>query len=110
MTRMNQIFAFATGFAAILVLAGCSEEPTAVLPREIKIAANDGAAKDSFGAAVAISGDTAIIGAVFDDDLGEDSGSAYIFGREDDGTWSQQAKLLAPDGKAGDWFGSAGAI
>lgn len=110
MTCLKQSLWIAGGFVTILSLTGCSEEPTPLAPREMKIAATDGATKDSFGAAVAISGDTALIGAVFDDDLGEDSGSAYIFVREEDGTWSQQAKLLAPEGKAGDWFGSAVAI
>lgn len=110
MTRFKGLFGYCGGFVVALSLVGCSEEPTAVAPRELKIAATDGSAKDSFGAAVAISGDTAIVGAVFDDDLGEDSGSAYIFERASDGTWSQQAKLLAPEGQAGDWFGSAVAI
>lgn len=110
MTRIRYSFSLVGGFIAALSLAGCSEEPTPVVPREFKIAATDGSAKDSFGASVAISGDTAIVGAVFDDDLGEDSGSAYIFERSSNGTWSQKAKLLAPDGNAGDWFGSAVAI
>jgi hypothetical protein len=110
MTCMKHSFYLVGGFVATLSLAGCSEEPTAIAPRELKIAASDGSEKDSFGASVAISGNTAIVGAVFDDDLGEDSGSAYIFERSDDGTWSQQAKLLAPEGSAGDWFGFAVAI
>ncbi len=110
MTRFQGLFGYFGGFVVALSLVGCSEEPTAVAPRELKVAAADGSAKDSFGASVAISGDTAIVGAVFDDDLGADSGSAYIFERATDGTWSQQAKLLAPEGQAGDLFGSAVAI
>jgi len=110
MVRASRLFGLVGGFFAVCALTGCSEEPTAVAPRELKIAASDGAAKDSFGAAVAISGDTTIVGAVFDDDMGTDSGSAYVFVRNDDGTWSQQAKLMSPDGEAGDLFGSAVAI
>lgn len=117
MVRASRLFDFAGGFVAFCALSGfafaltgCSEEPTAVAPRELKIAANDGAAKDSFGAAVAISGDTSIVGAVLDDDMGVDSGSAYVFVRSEDGSWTQQAKLMAPDGDAGDLFGSAVAI
>ena len=45
-----------------------------------KITASDGAANDQFGISVAISGDTAIVGAFRDDDNGTDSGSAYLFG------------------------------
>ena len=40
---------------------------------------DDGAADDRFGISVAISGATAIIGAYYDDDNGENSGSAYVF-------------------------------
>lgn len=110
MTHWERRNWFVGGMVAILSSIGCTEEPTAVPPRELKIAAEDGVTKDSFGASVAISGDTVIVGAVLDDDLGEDSGSAYIFVRNDDGTWTQQAKLLAPDGKAGDFFGNAVAL
>ena len=49
-------------------------------------------------------GDTALIGAHLDDDNGDDSGSAYVFTRTGT-TWTQQAKLLASDGAADDYFG-----
>jgi len=71
--------------------------------QQAKLLASDGATKDSFGASVALSGDTALIGAVFDDDNGVDAGSAYVFTRTGI-TWTQQAKLLASDGAAGDQF------
>ncbi|MEE8154221.1 MAG: FG-GAP repeat protein [Phycisphaerales bacterium] len=44
-----------------------------------KLLPNDGAAGDIFGFSVAISGDTAIVGAFGDDDNGNGSGSAYLF-------------------------------
>jgi len=44
-----------------------------------KLTASDGAAADYFGSSVAASGDRAIIGAGWDDDLGSNSGSAYVF-------------------------------
>ena len=70
---------------------------------EVKITASDGAEEDHFGASVAISGDLAIVGADRDDDAGSYSGSVYIFKR--DGTaWTEQAKITASDGAAGDWF------
>ena len=71
--------------------------------QQAKLLALDGAAGDCFGASVALSGDNALIGAVFDDDNGVDSGSAYMFTRSGT-TWNQQAKLLASDGAAGDQF------
>lgn len=71
---------------------------------ETKLLAADGAAEDSFGCSVSISGDYAVVGADKDDDNGSASGSAYIFKRSGT-TWSQQAKLTASDGAAGDEFG-----
>ncbi|MEE9129089.1 MAG: FG-GAP repeat protein [Phycisphaerales bacterium] len=44
-----------------------------------KFLADDGAAFDGFGWSVAISGATAIAGAIGDDDNGTTSGSAYLF-------------------------------
>ena len=69
-----------------------------------KLTASDGDANDRFGYSVDIDGDYAIVGATYDDDDGSRSGSAYIFNR-DGNTWTQQAKLTALDGAAGDWFG-----
>ncbi len=77
--------------------------------QQAKLTADDAAALDIFGYSVSISGDTAIVGAPWDDDKGDGSGSAYIFVRS--GTaWSQQAKLTASDGAASDWFGYSVAI
>jgi len=72
--------------------------------QQAKLTASDGAAEDIFSTSVSLSGDTALIGAVGDDDNGIDSGSAYMFTRTDT-TWTQQAKLTASDGAAGDIFG-----
>ena len=69
-----------------------------------KLLASDGAAFDNFGWSVSVSGDYAVVGAAYDDDNGSNSGSAYIFKRSGAG-WSEQAKLLASDGAAGDYFG-----
>ena len=46
-----------------------------------KLTAAD-ATEDRFGWSVAISGDTVIVGAPFDDHAGERSGSAYLFARD----------------------------
>ncbi len=77
-----------------------------------KILASDGAAGDSFGLSVAISGDIVIIGASEDDDKGNDSGSAYTFDRNEGGldNWGEVKKILASDGAAGDSFGCSVAI
>ncbi|MCX6672102.1 MAG: FG-GAP repeat protein, partial [Euryarchaeota archaeon] len=80
--------------------------------QQAKLLASDGAAGDSFGGdtgTTSIDGDTAIIGAWLDHDNGADSGSAYVFTRTGS-TWTQQQKLLASDGAAGDSFGVATAL
>ena len=77
---------------------------------QTKLVASDGAENDLFGSTVALSGDTALIGAAGDDvGASNDQGSAYVFVRTG-GTWTQQAKLLAGDGQPFDQFGSAVSI
>jgi hypothetical protein len=74
--------------------------------QQAKLTASDAAVFDLFGRAVAVSGDTAVVGAQFGDTV---AGSAYVFARS--GTnWSQQAKLTASDAAAFDFFGAAVAI
>ncbi len=68
-----------------------------------KLTAPDGQAPDIFGCAIGLSGDTAIIGAKWDDGH---RGSAYVFQRAD-GQWTFVQKLLASDGATDDNFGSS---
>jgi hypothetical protein len=72
-----------------------------------KLTASDGAGGDSFGVAVSVSDDTIVVGAYLDDDKGTDSGSTYVFERDQDGTdnWGQVKKLTASDGADSDYFG-----
>jgi uncharacterized repeat protein (TIGR01451 family) len=76
-----------------------------------KITALDRAPDDNFGASVAISGETIVVGAPGDDDTvaGADAGSAYVF-RRTNGVWSEMGKLVAPDLMASDAFGAAVAV
>ena len=74
-----------------------------------KLLAADAFNEDFFGWAVAVDGDTAVIGARGDDDGGNFSGSAYVFGREG-GTWTQEAKLVAADDASFDFFGWSVAV
>ena len=78
--------------------------------REQKVIASDGAAEDYFGVSVALSGDTALVGA-YGDDVGANSnqGSAYVFTRSGT-TWTQQGQLTASDGAADDLFGYSVAL
>lgn len=71
-----------------------------------RLVASDAAAFQSFGSAVALSGNTAIVGAQ-DDDSG--AGAAYVF--VDNGLgWTQQAKIEAAGGSAGEQFGGSVSI
>lgn len=77
--------------------------------QEAKLLPSDGAAGAYFGLAVAIEGDTAVVGAFLDDANGADSGSAYIFERSG-GVWTQEAKLSASDGQSFDDLGRTVAL
>ena len=79
--------------------------------------ASNADADDYFGASVAISGDTVIVGARNEDSDGSspddnsaiDAGAAYIFVRNGN-TWVQQAYLKASNAHADDYFGASVAI
>ncbi len=71
-----------------------------------KLTAADGEANDFFGASVAISGDTVVVGAV---GASSGQGAAYVF-TGSGSAWTQTAELTAADGAAGDSFGASVAI
>ena len=77
-----------------------------------KLVPADGAAGDNFGAAVAISGNTVVVGAPFNRPGSVSAGSAYVYERSTTGAqlWVEVRKLAAPDGLAGDEFAGALAI
>ncbi len=57
-----------------------------------KLTASDAAVGDQFGYSVAISGDSIVVGAPFDDYSSIEPGSAYVFARSA-GVWTEQMKL-----------------
>ena len=71
-----------------------------------KLTAPDGSRFAYFGFSVGIDADTAIIGAIRDDEAGNDAGAAYIFVRNQFG-WVLQAKLIGNNTEAEDNFGYA---
>ncbi|MBS0196230.1 MAG: hypothetical protein JSR77_05680 [Planctomycetes bacterium] len=92
------------GRAYVFVRSGTAWTQQALLT------AADGAANDNFGASVAIAGNTVVVGSANNDVGGNvNQGSAYVFTRSSN-VWSQQARLTAADGAAGDAFGNAVAI
>ena len=85
--------------------------------QQAKLRASDFQANDQFGHSVALArlGDgtslMALVGSWHDDDIGADSGSAYVFAfNPATNQWTQQAKLTAGDGAANDLFGFSVAI
>ena len=73
---------------------------------EVKITASDGASNDQFGRKVAITNNAIVVGSRLDDDNGSASGSVYVYNLE--GT--NEVKITASDGAAGDNFGHTVAI
>jgi hypothetical protein len=107
--------ASSSGAAYVFTRSGANWSQQAYLK-----ASNTGAS-DRFGAAVAISGDTIVIGASSEasnatgvngdqaNNLAGSSGAAYVFTRSA-GIWTQQAYLKASNTGAGDEFGTSVAI
>ncbi|NCP78886.1 MAG: alpha/beta hydrolase, partial [Desulfuromonadales bacterium] len=94
--------------------------PSALTPdtQQAYLKASNTDGGDKFGYAVSLSGDTLVVGAVWEDsnatgvngnqadNSASKSGAAYVFTRSG-GVWSQQAYLKASNTEAGDYFGNA---
>lgn len=108
---MNRKHYFLYAFLACAVIVSPSVVTGAVQESTI-LQASDGEAEDDFGYAVAVSGDWALVGARFEDNVAgtvEDCGAAYLF--HADGTdWTQMQKLTASDAGEEDRFGRSVAI
>ena len=89
-----------TGAAYVFVRSGTTWSLQAPL------IAFDGGIDDQFGWSVAVSGDTAVVGANFYRGY---TGAAYVFVRRST-TWSLQAQLAAADGRQGDSLGWSVAV
>ncbi len=71
-----------------------------------KLLSSSGVARNWFGVSVSLLDDRALVGADLDDGKGGAySGSAYVFERQPNGEWVEEAKLLASDGASNDLFG-----
>ena len=102
------------GAAYVFVRSGTTWSQQAYLK------ASNTEAGDVFGYSVAVSGDTVVVGAPYEDssatgvngnqsDNSATSGAAYVFVRNGT-TWSQQAYLKASNTGAGDGFGGSVAV
>lgn len=94
-----------TQWASLQKAVGANLPGLVKLEGDVASAGADGAPQDQAGFSVALDGDTALIGAPFDD-VGNtiDQGSVHVFKRVAD-DWQYEAKLLALDGASADRFG-----
>jgi hypothetical protein len=78
---------------------------------DTRLMAVDRASGDWFGMQVVIDGDTALVGAPYDD-VGANGaqGSVYVYTRSGSTAWQLQDRLNAPDGAAADHFGQSIAL
>ena len=91
-----------TGVVYIYERLNSSWANTAILKPE------QGNNSDFFGIDVALSNQRIVVGAMGDDERGDDAGAAYNFRQSStNGAWVQETKLLASDAEPGDRFGSA---
>jgi CSLREA domain-containing protein len=119
-------FGAAVGVSGDTIIVGANQDDTAigvnsgsayiftrtngVWTEQQHLFASSGAPGAAFGDAVAIEGDTAIIGSLWEDSSsGNNAGGAYIFKRSG-GIWAQQQRLNSPDSGDGMNFGISVAI
>jgi len=74
-----------------------------------RISPSDAAPGQQFGAALAMDGETIVIGAYLDNALDRNAGAAYVFARSGN-RWIQRAKLTASDPSRFAFFGASVAI
>ncbi len=99
------------GFDAGAAYVFRSDDTNALWQQEAKLLADDGQPEDQLGFSVAISGDAAIVGAPWDDDNGDRSGSAYVFRHDEEtSSWQQEQKLLPDFADMEDQFGISVAL
>ncbi len=77
--------------------------PNSIWIQQAKIQSLDGSDYERFGFSVSLDGDYMLIGA---NNADSSKGSAYVF-YWDGSNWVQEDKLTAPDGEAGDEFGTS---
>ncbi|MDR1280589.1 MAG: FG-GAP repeat protein [Opitutaceae bacterium] len=76
----------------------------------VKLLASDGEAGDYFGRSVSLSGNNALVGAIYNNGYGENSGAAYYYKGLDQvngNSTTETVKLLASDGADEDIFGES---
>ncbi len=86
---------------------------TGTITEHAKLVASDGAAGDSFGYSVSLSGNIGLVGARYHDiGANTDQGAAFVFRNLDTatGTINESVKLFASNGAFGDWSSNSVSI
>ncbi|MEM9490928.1 MAG: FG-GAP repeat protein, partial [Myxococcota bacterium] len=116
MIRSSLLSVSLWGLSAALTGLGCDAfsvdspaEPDTPVPSTSRVFPDGDAELLSFGSAVALAGETLVVGASGDDRGGLDAGAVHWFTRVGDG-WMYQAALSPDDSLAGDRFGAAVAL
>ena len=91
-------------------VAGPSDDAVIAAAQQATLTASDPKSGSYFGFSVAVSGNTAVVGALFaTTPAGQFAGAAYVYVRSG-ATWVEQAKLTASDGLASYPFGGSVAV
>ena len=96
--------------ASLAIISSCMFTPLClggVFEESAIITASDSEVNDRFGTKVYIHGDLAAISSTKNDDQGDDSGSVYLFERQQDGSWNEVAIIIPEDISTNDRFGSS---
>jgi len=93
----------------VLITASTNTSATTQFSQKQKITSTPRGVGAQHGNAVAINGNTMVVGARHDSTTASQAGAAYVYVLNGS-TWTQQAVLLAPDGAALDKFGQSVAI
>jgi uncharacterized repeat protein (TIGR01451 family) len=95
----------------LVLLCGTLNAATINLTTKLAPNAGEAASFDRMGQAVAVSGNTAVVGAYLATQSGSaDAGTAYVFLRNGAASWTRQQKIAHPNPAVNDLFGNAVAI
>jgi hypothetical protein len=89
---------------AVTLVAATDGSDARDIPKSelVRLTGTDTLAGDDFGVSVSAYGTTLVVGAP---GASNETGAVYVFVRQSPTVWLQEAKLVAPDGVAGDRFG-----
>jgi hypothetical protein len=108
---INATAPFNTGAAYVFVKPAAGWVPTSTFTA--KLSPPDALNGDQFGASVAVSGDTVVVGSIYHDSVRPNAGAAYVYVKPASGwlsTSAYTAKLTASDGKQGEQLGTSMAL